>query len=59
MIDFTGNQTKGFTAMDKNVIEAVESLTGKQLNLFLAWLQGISDSQRELPYSDRTEKQQA
>ena len=43
--------------MDKKIIEAVESLTEKQLNLFLAYLLDIADSQEGLPYSDRTENQ--
>ena len=59
VVEYLRNLMKGVTAMDAKVVEAVESLTEEQLTLFLAFLQGISDSQTELPCSDRTGKQRA
>lgn len=57
VVEWPRNLTKGVTAMDKNIVEMIESLDEKQLNLFLAYLTDISRSQQELPYSDRSEKQ--
>ena len=59
VVEYLRNLMKGVTAMDAKVVEAVESLTEEQLTLFLAFLQGISDSQEELPCSDRRGKRQA
>lgn len=57
VVEWTCNLTKGVTAMDKNVVEMVESLDEKQLNLFLAYLEDIVRNQQVLPCSDQTEKQ--
>lgn len=59
VVHYQRNLMKGVTAMDEWIVKAVESLSEKQLNLFLAFLQGISDSQEELPCSDRRGKRQA
>lgn len=59
VVEYGSILMKGVTAMDRSVVEAVESLSEEQLNLFLAYLQGILHSQEELPCSDRSEKQQA
>ena len=59
VVHYQRNLMKGVTAMDEWIVKAVESLSEKQLNLFLAFLQGISDSQEVLPCSDLTEMQQA
>ena len=57
VVEWPCNLTKGVTAMDKNVVEMVESLDEKQLNLFLAYLEDIVRNQQVLPCSDPTEKQ--
>ena len=57
VVEYWSNLMKGVTAMDEWIVKTVESLSEKQLSLFLAFLRGISDSQEEPPCSDLKEKQ--
>lgn len=46
------SERKWWGSMEREIVEMVKSLSEEQLNLFLAFLQDISDNQEELPYSD-------